>query len=60
MADPHQVLTIIAAAIHDGEAECVPADSRLELNPEQSKHIAKTIVAALAEAGLQICPKPAE
>ena len=47
MADPHQVMTIIATAIHNGSKQ---------VDPEQAKQIAKSICEALADAGLEIVP----
>jgi hypothetical protein len=49
MADPHQVNTIIASAICD----CQKDDPRA-IEPEAAKQMAKCIVAALEEAGLEV------
>jgi hypothetical protein len=49
LADPHQVMTIIATAIHDCAKEQIP-------NPEEAKQIAKCILEALYDAGLRIEP----
>lgn len=50
MADQHQVNTIMATAICD----CFKDDPDRRVEPEEAKHIAKCIVAALTEAGLAI------
>jgi hypothetical protein len=50
LADPHQVNTIIATAICD----CRKDRPDSGVNPEEAKQIAKCIVKALSEAGLQI------
>ena len=47
LADPHQVATIIASAIHDCLKDKFP-------DSEQSKQIAKHILQALSAAGLRI------
>jgi hypothetical protein len=52
MADQHQVNSIIATAIWDARKD--HPDHRT--NPEEAKQIAKCIIVALAEAGLQIVP----
>jgi hypothetical protein len=52
MADQHQVNSIIATAIWDARKD--HPDYRM--NPEEAKQIAKCIIEALAEAGLQIVP----
>jgi len=52
MADPHQVMSIIATAICDAHKD--HPDYRMD--PEEAKHIAKCIVEALTDAGLQIVP----
>ena len=52
MADPHQIFTLIAAAIHD----CQRQDPH-KLTPDHAKQIAKCILAALEDAGLQVVPK---
>lgn len=49
MPDPHYVYALIAKAICDGR----PGH---EVDPEDAKQIAKCIVEALADAGLQISP----
>ena len=48
LADPYQVNSLIATAICD----CRNPDHRIE--PEEAKQIAKCILEALADAGLQI------
>jgi hypothetical protein len=45
MADPHQVITIIARKNHPDR-----------MDPQEAKQIAKCIVEALTDAGLQIVP----
>jgi hypothetical protein len=50
MADQHQVNAIMATAICD----CLKDSPDRRIDPEEAKHIAKCIVAALAEAGLAI------
>lgn len=50
MADPHQVNTIIATAICD----CRKDHPDHAINPEEAKQIAKCIVEALTNAGLEI------
>lgn len=50
MADQHQVNAMMAAAICD----CLKDDPDRRIDPEQAKHMAKCIVAALTEAGLAI------
>jgi hypothetical protein len=50
MADPHQVSIIIATAICDACRD--HPDHRID--SEEAKQIAKCIVEALADAGLQI------
>jgi hypothetical protein len=52
MADQHQVNSIIATAICDARNDC--PDQRMD--PEEAKQIAKCIIEALTEAGLQIVP----
>ena len=52
MADQHQVNSIIATAISDARKE----DPDLRMDPEEAKQIAKCIVEALTDAGLQIVP----
>jgi len=52
MTDPHQVNLIIANAIcdaHKGHQED-------RMNPEEAKQIAKCIIEALSDAGLEILP----
>jgi hypothetical protein len=51
MADPHQVISIMATAICDARKD---PDHRMD--PEEAKQIAKCIVEALSDAGLQIVP----
>jgi hypothetical protein len=50
LADPHQVNTIIAAAI----CNCRKDHPDGGMDPEDAKQIAKCIVAALTDAGLEI------
>jgi hypothetical protein len=52
MADPHQVISIRATAICDVRKD--HPDDRMD--PEEAKQIAKCIVEALTDAGLQIVP----
>jgi hypothetical protein len=49
LADPHQVITIIATAIHDCAKDKLASS-------EEAKQIAKCVVEALSAAGLRICP----
>jgi hypothetical protein len=48
--DDHQVNSIIATAI----CECSGAQSEDKIAPEQAKQMAKYIITALADAGLEI------
>jgi hypothetical protein len=48
--DPHQVIALIATAICDWRKD----HSDEALSPEEEKHLAKCIVQALSDAGLQI------
>jgi hypothetical protein len=50
--DPHQVSALIATAICDWRKD----QSDPPLSPEQAKHLAKCIIQALSDAGLQISP----
>ena len=50
MDDRHQVNSIIATAI----CECSGEDQEHKLAPEQAKQMAKCIIAALNDAGLEI------
>jgi hypothetical protein len=52
LADPHQALTIIATALCDARKDR-PDHA---MSPEEAKQIAKCIVEALSDAGLQIAP----
>jgi hypothetical protein len=52
MIDQHQVNSIIATAICDARKN---PDGRMD--PEEAKQIAKCIVEALANAGLEIVPR---
>jgi uncharacterized protein (DUF849 family) len=52
LADPHQVNSIIATAICD----CRKDHPEHPIDPAEAKQIAKTIVEALLDAGLQIAP----
>jgi hypothetical protein len=51
MGDQHQVNTIIATAI----CECSGERPEHKIAPEQAKQMAKCIIAALNNAGLEIC-----
>jgi hypothetical protein len=53
MIDQHQVNSIIATAICDARNNG-PSEGRMD--PEQAKQIAKCILDALDDAGLQIVP----
>jgi nitrate/nitrite-specific signal transduction histidine kinase len=48
--DLHQVNSIIATAIY----ECSREQAEHKITPEQAKHMAKSIITALADAGLEI------
>jgi hypothetical protein len=50
MVDQHQVISIIATAV----SECLNESPDQKLGLEQAKQIAKCVVEALAEAGLEI------
>ncbi len=50
MADPHQVIAIIATAI----GECSKATPERAIGSEEAKQMAKCIVEALTDAGLDI------
>jgi hypothetical protein len=50
MDDPHQVNSIIATAIR----ECSVEHPGPKIAPEQAKQMAKCIIAALSDAGLEI------
>ncbi|MEA2794662.1 MAG: hypothetical protein QOI87_2042 [Bradyrhizobium sp.] len=52
MADRHQVISIMATAVCDVRND--HPDYRM--GPEEAKQIAKCIVEALTDAGLQIVP----
>jgi hypothetical protein len=52
MADQHQVNGIIATAICDARND--RPDYRID--PEEAKQIAKRIIEALTDAGLQVVP----
>jgi hypothetical protein len=52
MTDQHQVNSIIATAICDTHKD--HQESRMD--PEEAKQIAKCIIEALSDAGLQIVP----
>ena len=54
MSDHHQIITIIATAIHDCQKETADGSS---LDPEQAKHMAKRICEALTTAGLHVIEK---
>jgi hypothetical protein len=53
MTDQHQVNSIIATAICDARKND-PSEHRMD--PEEAKQLAKCILDALADAGLQIVP----
>jgi histidinol-phosphate/aromatic aminotransferase/cobyric acid decarboxylase-like protein len=53
MTDPHQINSIISAAI----LSCKADTDDQEMDVEKAKHMAKRIVAALTEAGLDIVLK---
>ena len=53
MADQHQVNTIIATAI----CECRNGPLESESDAEEAKQVAKCIIEALADAGLEIRPR---
>jgi len=50
LADPHQVNALIATAICD----CRKDQPEQAISPEEAKHMAKCILKALSDAGLQI------
>ena len=50
MVDQHQVISIIATAV----SECLNESPDQTLGLEEAKQIAKCIIGALAEAGLEI------
>ena len=50
MIDQHQVISIIATAI----CECFKERPEQEINSEEAKQVAKCVVEALTEAGLEI------
>ena len=52
MADPHQAISIMASAICDVRKD--HPDFRMD--PEEAKQVAKCIVEALTDAGLEIVP----
>ena len=52
MTDPHQVNLFIANAICD--AHKTQQENRM--NPEEAKQIAKCIIEALSDAGLEVVP----
>jgi hypothetical protein len=52
MTDPHQVISIIAAAICDVRKD--EPDHRID--PEEAKQMAKCVIDALNNAGLRIVP----
>ena len=52
MTDPHQAISIMATAICD-VCKHHPDD---RMDPEEAKQIAKCIIEALTDAGLQIVP----
>ena len=50
MDDEHQINSIIATAIGD----CNPEDQDQKISPEHAKQMAKCIITALRDAGLEI------
>jgi len=52
LADPHQVNALIAAAI----CECRKDNPANEIKAEEAKQMAKHIIEALLDAGLEISP----
>jgi hypothetical protein len=52
MADPHQVISIMATGICDARKD--HPDYRMD--PEEAKQIAKCIVEALTDSGSQVAP----
>jgi hypothetical protein len=50
LVDQHQVISIIATAI----CECFKERPEQKIAPEEAKQIAKCVIEALAEAGLEI------
>jgi hypothetical protein len=50
MVDQHQVISIIATAI----CECFKEHPEQTIGPEEAKQIAKCVIEALSEAGLEI------
>ena len=54
MTDEHQIHAIIATAIGD----CQKEHPDRQVDPEEAKHTAKCIIAALRSAGLEIVIAP--
>jgi hypothetical protein len=54
LTDRHQQIALIATAISEAMTNCSAQAPLLE--PEQGKQLAKCVVEALADAGLQIIP----
>ena len=52
MVDQHHLYALIAKAICDIRKD----DREQQINPEEAKQIAKCVVEALADAGLEIRP----
>ena len=50
MDDPHQINSLIAGTICD----CVKEGTKLQVDPDEAKHLAKCILMAITAAGLQI------
>jgi hypothetical protein len=50
MVDQHQVISIIATAV----CECFNERPDQTIGPEEAKQMAKCVIEALAEAGLEI------
>jgi hypothetical protein len=52
MTDPHQVISIITTAI----VNCGPDVGENNVEVEKAKYVAKCILTALSDAGLEIVP----
>jgi hypothetical protein len=55
LADPHQLNALIATAICD----CRKDQPDQAISPEEAKHMAKCIIQALSDAGLNVVPADA-
>ena len=53
MVDQHQVISIIATAV----SECLNESPDEKIGLEEAKQIAKCVIEALTEAGLEIGPR---